>query len=938
MSMLTRRSISIALPVITILLSGFLVLAPGENASSHAPAVLQSPTPTPTATPDNYEPDNICSQANPITANGSTQTHNFHTASDVDWVEFDVSVGRLYVLETGDLGDDADTVLELYRSDCTTRITVDDDGGVGLASRIVWTAGFDGTVYAMVRPYNSSRTGARSQYDLFLLSQSPHPDSYEPDNTCFQARTINVDGPAQRHDFHTESDVDWVKFTTRAGTGYALETGNLGDYADTVLTLYDSDCTTQIVADEDSGPGQASRILWIASFDGTAYMKVEPDTPGEAGPGTDYDLSVRTETLTPDAYEPDDTCSQARSITVDGPVQRHDFHTTLDIDWVKFTANRDYRYTIETSNLGDVADTVLELYQADCTTRTDWDDDSGPGWGSRIVWDAYSEGVLHAKIRPLSGSHIGPDSNYDLAITSEALAPIATPISLSAVSFSDDDTSQELSLSNPGPTPIIFSITDVRTDMPGRAGTMELLDLPEPAAPKEQKAISTNYDGSSAVLSAYRYYGPQSVPRILVYTDDSRLAARNTYVEQALRALGLSYVGHYADCPGFGADLDSSSWDLVLISHNNWYCLGSYWNEIEGYLNSGGKAAIETFDIDGSHSDPTTLWDTLGIEYSSNITRTASVYRWTPSDRLFTVPRSVPDFTDISNQYADDGDRVNAVGTTVALGGFAVSRQANQAGILVALDGRAIVNSWIVSEDRADADGDGMLDAVELWINEIAYLTGITGADAPWLRVSPSSGTIPAESSTSVDVTYNARGLASGTYNASILITHDGTVLSPLIVPVTFTVRSDRGGVAYLPLVVRDHASSVCLDTYEPNDSRGQATSLAPGQTIYALICPASDRDIFALDVDVLDPIIVEMTGMAPGTNFDMWLYDPDGRALCGSTNLGNTNERIECTPTLAGQYYLMVFRPEAASTNTGPYTLRWYEVNPLGSLSRDRK
>ena len=77
------------------------------------------------------------------------------------------------------------------------------------------------------------------------------------------------------------------------------------------------------------------------------------------------------------------------------------------------------------------------------------------------------------------------------------------------------------------------------------------------------------------------------------------------------------------------------------------------------------------------------------------------------------------------------------------------------------------------------------------------------------------------------------------------------------------------------------------------------------------------------MDVTDLSPIIAEMTDMVPGTNFDMWLYDPDGRPVKGSTKPDNADERIEHTPTQTGQYHLLVFRPDAAPPNTGPYTLR---------------
>lgn len=58
--------------------------------------------------------------------------------------------------------------------------------------------------------------------------------------------------------------------------------------------------------------------------------------------------------------------------------------------------------------------------------------------------------------------------------------------------------------------------------------------------------------------------------------------------------------------------------------------------------------------------------------------------------------------------------------------------------------------------------------------------------DAPWLSVTPTSGTAPQNLSVSVDTT----GLAAGTYNGTISITAPGAVGSPTSVPVTLTVSA----------------------------------------------------------------------------------------------------------------------------------------------------
>lgn len=116
---------------------------------------------------DQYEPDDTCAQATAYDLDGPPQTHDFFWSStDVDWVKFTAVAGTLYVMETSNLGRNADTYMYLYRPNCTTIITEDDNDGPGFGSRIEWLADASGTFYVKVRPYTPHFTGAGSNYDL----------------------------------------------------------------------------------------------------------------------------------------------------------------------------------------------------------------------------------------------------------------------------------------------------------------------------------------------------------------------------------------------------------------------------------------------------------------------------------------------------------------------------------------------------------------------------------------------------------------------------------------------------------------------------------------------------------------------------------------------------------------------------------------------------
>ena len=86
--------------------------------------------------------------------------------------------GSSYTIET-ELGSLADTTLTLYGPD-GQQIAFDDDGGVGLASRIEFTADQSGAYRVDVAAYNGFQTGT---YDLTVSAESivPLPLPYPVD-------------------------------------------------------------------------------------------------------------------------------------------------------------------------------------------------------------------------------------------------------------------------------------------------------------------------------------------------------------------------------------------------------------------------------------------------------------------------------------------------------------------------------------------------------------------------------------------------------------------------------------------------------------------------------------------------------------------------------------------------------------------------------------
>ena len=355
-------------------------------------------------TPDIYEQDDTCDDALDISIDGVSQLHNLCPVGDVDWVKFQATEGVTYTINATPLGDDAEIVLSLYD-------TCGGQPGFGTGARLVWQALAGGTYYIEVKHHDSTY-GPETDYELSVTAGTSCPgDNYEPDDTCSTARDIPTDGTRQTHLFCNEDDEDWVKFTAHSGHSYLIVADNPGPDAEPILALHDT-CAGL----PPFGHGQ--QIAWTASVDGVYYVQVLNHDPSVYGPTTHYDLRIEDQSgCSADAYEDDDTFAQAKVIDVDGAAQHHDFCPEGDRDWSAFQVTAGVQYTLETANLAAQSDTVLCLYDTDGATLIRCNDDGGPGWASRIVWQCPSDGTYYAQVTHYSDRVSGPDTAYDLLVT-----------------------------------------------------------------------------------------------------------------------------------------------------------------------------------------------------------------------------------------------------------------------------------------------------------------------------------------------------------------------------------------------------------------------------------------------------------------------------------------------------------------------------------------
>jgi hypothetical protein len=111
---------------------------------------------------------------------------------------------------------------------------------------------------------------------------------------------------------------------------------------------------------------------------------------------------------------------------VDLEIQLHNFHEDGDIDYVKFTAQQNYTYTIKTSKVAADNDTVLYLYNPACDTILTWNDndlvDPVNAPFSRIDWVCPTTDIYFVKVKRFDDTG-GCEDEYEYKLQITATAP-----------------------------------------------------------------------------------------------------------------------------------------------------------------------------------------------------------------------------------------------------------------------------------------------------------------------------------------------------------------------------------------------------------------------------------------------------------------------------------------------------------------------------------
>ena len=342
---------------------------------------------------------------------GESATGRINSTTDRDWFAVTLEAGRSYVIDLEGVATSAGTLWNpdiqgVYDSN-GNRIgyTVDEDGGVGLNSRVGFEPEADGTYYINAEGHGNSG-------GTYRLSVTELGAEFAADTTT--TGRVEVGG-STRSAIGSRHDADWFAVTLEAGQAYRIDLqgsgANRGSLDDPMLLgIYDADGNLMPgTSDDDGGPFWDSRVYFEPEDAGTYYISAY----GDSGDTGTYRLAV---TELDDDYRTGTGTNGAVDVggSANGRIGHRD-----DKDWfaVELVAGREYRVDVEGyhTDAGTLVDPYLHgIYDA----NGDWirgtaDDDGGAIYNSKLFFSPEATGTHYVA----AGAYFGGTGTYKVSVT-----------------------------------------------------------------------------------------------------------------------------------------------------------------------------------------------------------------------------------------------------------------------------------------------------------------------------------------------------------------------------------------------------------------------------------------------------------------------------------------------------------------------------------------
>jgi len=221
---------------------------------------------------------------------------------------------------------------------------------------------------------------------------------------------------------------------------------------------------------------------------------------------------------------------------------------------------------------------------------------------------------------------------------------------------------------------------------------------------------------------------------ILYFTDSD-----NDFMGEALERMNFAFTRIYS-LIDFATIDPSAEWDLIIFD-NRFPSLAPGYQELLltmlfYYQQQGGKVILTTNELD--NADFAILLGAFGYEHKATSLTPISVYKIDPDSEFWTEPNDVPDlyFAGVTDTYgtAPNAFKGAAILSGIKMASFNAANRAdlNAGAIFKANSGRTILNAFflddaVVGGVPIDFDVDGIADAVEWYMNELAAIEKVPG-------------------------------------------------------------------------------------------------------------------------------------------------------------------------------------------------------------------
>jgi serine protease Do len=140
-----------------------------------------------------------------------------------------------------------------------------------------------------------------------------------------------------------------------------------------------------------------------------------------------------------------------------------------------------------------------------------------------------------------------------------------------------------------------------------------------------------------------------------------------------------------------------------------------------------------------------------------------------------------------------------------------------------------------------------------------------------------------------------------------IVDTNGDGVIDENDTPVSIGQLNELRPINLLQYITEEEVPAQDLNAYEPNETIDMAWGpLESGKVYQAYISSDDDVDVYELDVETTDPIIVELRNISWRADYDLYLLDSQGERV--DYSWGTTeSEHIEYKPRTAGTYYVLI-------------------------------